>query len=150
MEITSLNNMLDELKTIREEGAKARAARKAIVDAAQATDEYKQADEQERAATLRQEELETLIRNSGKLLADLDLELPNRLTAKSFTVYKYDEASARDWCFDNLRPALKLDGKTFEQMAKSGNIPAEVVTVEKETRIQIDIVTGKQIGRAHV
>jgi len=54
---------------------------------------------------------------------------------KIFTVVDYDEKAAREWCFTNLRPALKLDKTEFEKMAKSGNV--EIAQVRTEPRAQI-------------
>jgi hypothetical protein len=48
-----------------------------------------------------------------------------------------DEDAAREWCFANFRPALKLDAKTFEKAAKDGNVPAELVTIGEDPRAQI-------------
>jgi hypothetical protein len=48
-----------------------------------------------------------------------------------------NDAAAREWCFTNFRPALKLDTRAFEKAAKDGNVPAELATVTKEPRVQI-------------
>jgi hypothetical protein len=48
-----------------------------------------------------------------------------------------DETQAREWCFQNFRPALKLDAKTFKDAVKDGNIPPELGSVEVEPKVYI-------------
>jgi len=48
-----------------------------------------------------------------------------------------DEGQAREWCFQNFRPALKLDPKTFKDAVKDGNIPPELASVEVEPKVYI-------------
>ena len=48
-----------------------------------------------------------------------------------------DEGKAREWCFQNFRPALKLDPKTFKDAVKDGNIPPELGSVEVEPKVYI-------------
>lgn len=57
---------------------------------------------------------------------------------KVFSVVKIqNDAAAREWCFSNFRPALKLDTKTFEKAARDGNIPADLAVVSDDARVQI-------------
>ncbi len=56
-----------------------------------------------------------------------------------------DEPKAREWCFQNFRPALKLDTKTFEKAAKDGSVPSDLVVCEEEPRAQIATDLSKYI-----
>jgi len=55
----------------------------------------------------------------------------------STNVNVVDEGKAREWCFQNFRPALKLDPKTFKDAVKDGNIPPELASVEVEPKVYI-------------
>jgi hypothetical protein len=55
---------------------------------------------------------------------------------KTFTVLEYNEQSARMWCYENFKPALKLDKKAFEALQKTKNLP-DFVEVKEEQRAQI-------------
>lgn len=47
-----------------------------------------------------------------------------------------DMVVAREWCFDNLRPALKVDGKVLGKYAKEfGDVPG--VEVKETPKVQI-------------
>ena len=60
------------------------------------------------------------------------------VTIKMFsTVSILHEPTAREWCFSNFRPALKLDTKTFENAVKDGNVPIDIATASEEPRAQI-------------
>ena len=46
-------------------------------------------------------------------------------------------AAAREWCFTNFRPALKLDTKTFEEAVTDGQIPNTIAQSDTEARVRI-------------
>lgn len=52
-------------------------------------------------------------------------------------VKPYNEAAAREWCFSNFRPALKLDTKAFEKAVTSGQIPESIAQSDSEPRVKI-------------
>jgi hypothetical protein len=52
-------------------------------------------------------------------------------------VFNVDPNVIRDWCFDNFRPALKLDFKKVEDAAKSGDLPTDFSSVEDEPKVYI-------------
>jgi hypothetical protein len=86
-------------------------------------------------------DLESGLRKQALALWKEDYELPPQLAVKQFTVVEIpDPSQAREWCFNNFRPALKLDTKVFEKAAKDGSIPAELALVSKEARAQIATV----------
>lgn len=52
-------------------------------------------------------------------------------------VKPYNEATAREWCFSNFRPALTLDKKSFEKAVTSGQIPDSIAQSDSEPRVKI-------------
>ena len=133
-----VTEMLDALKNQRNLLAEARERRRKIIEAAQATDEYKLADLDTNEAETIVTGIEALLRTQGLMLYNADCELPDGLTARNFTVVKIvDPLKAKEWSIVHFTPALKLDEKVFEKAAKDGHIPADLATVEKEKRIQI-------------
>lgn len=52
-----------------------------------------------------------------------------------YTVLNYDEAEALEYCRNNLTPALRLDKRTFEKIAKDSNF--SFVEYEEEPRATI-------------
>ncbi len=135
-----MQELIDKLKAARETAASARERKREIIEAAQATDEYKNADRVTNMADAEIQRLEETIRNEALTeFAFNGTKKPHEaVTIKMFkTVTVKDEAQAREWCFTNFRPALKLDAKVFESAVKDGNIPAELATVKDEPRAQI-------------
>jgi len=133
--------VMDKLQNLKDERmflAQVREEKRKIIQAAQETDEYKQADGDATTAEQRVTQLEAELREHGLTLYNADCALPDKLTAKNFTVVKItDPLKAKEWSIAHFTPALKLDEKVFEKAAKDGNIPADLATVEKETHIQI-------------
>lgn len=50
----------------------------------------------------------------------------------------YTPETALNYCLTDLKAALALDVKTFENIAKTGKLPATIVKVEDDYRVQID------------
>jgi hypothetical protein len=64
--------------------------------------------------------------------------IPDVLYIKNQTVVDYDAARAREWCLHNFTPALSLDTKAFEAIAKQkGRIPDDLATVKDEPKAYI-------------
>lgn len=136
--IDETNALLDLLAEARINSAAARDARKQIIEAAQSTPEYKEADAETNKADERILELETDIRARALQLYEGSVELPSRVAVKKFTVVTVlDELKAKEWCISHFTPALKLDTKVFEKAAKDNSIPAELASVGMEFRAQI-------------
>ena len=74
----------------------------------------------------------------AQFAADADKHPHSAIEIKEFDIVTVrSQPAAREWCFNNLRPALKFDSKVFEKFAKTGNVPAELASVTKEPRVQI-------------
>lgn len=134
-----LNEMLDLLRDARNAAVEARATRKSILDAAQATDEFKAADAATNEADQLCTQLDQAIRGAALEMYATEQDIPNRVTVKIWSTVKLipDTQKIVAWCKENFLPALKLDEKVFEKAAKDGNIPAELATVGKEPRASI-------------
>lgn len=135
--MNELDQMLDELKALRETAAQAQEAKNKIIEQVKAQDEYKAADELKAQTDEQIVQLEAQIRSTALELYDCAAELPSRVTVKWFKTVKYNANVAREWCMKNFTPALTLDTKTFEKAAKDGTIPADIASVSKEARAQI-------------
>ena len=48
-----------------------------------------------------------------------------------------EEPVIREWCFENFRPALKLDMKVVEKAAKDGNLPPDMSSVVEEPKVYV-------------
>lgn len=133
-----LSALLYDLQLLREKSAACRAAKKIIIDEAQATTAYIEADAAQQEADEAITTLDAKIRSMALDLHALCAELPEGVKVKKFKVVEIaDENKAREWCFTNFRPALKLDTKAFEKASKDGNIPHELATVKDEYRAEI-------------
>ena len=58
----------------------------------------------------------------------------------------FDAKSVRKWIFEGGKKPNPIATKTFQE----GGIFVPIIIDESETDLAVDIVTGKQIGRAHV
>jgi len=135
-----MQDLIDKLKAARENADLVREAKQKMRDEFQANTEWlaleaKEYDAKELIARLE----ETICNEALTEFAFNGTKKPHEaVTIKMFkTVTVADEAKAREWCFTNFRPALKLDTKAFESAVKDGNIPAELATVKDEPRAQI-------------
>ena len=135
-----LDNLVKQLQLARNRQEVAKAERDTLLEQLQATPEWK-----EKYAA--HEEVKTLVENLETDIKEMAVaeyktsgnKKPHEaVQIKLFsTVDILNEAAAREWCFLNFRPALKLDTNTFEKAAKDGSIPAELATVSEEPRAQI-------------
>jgi len=135
-----MDDLLNNLKKAREELGKIKEAQKQRLDAFQQSQEWT-------VLQLARLGYETDIVNfeaeiKDAALADYattqDKHPRSEIEIKLFKVVDIlNDVAAREWCFLNFRPALKLDTKTFEKAAKDGSIPAELATVSEEPRVQI-------------
>ena len=84
---------------------------------------------------------ENIVREAAQAQYDTDMikkpDVGGYEIKTSSVVAIQDEQAAREWCFTNFRPALKLDVKSFEKAAKDGNIPAELALVYDEPKVFI-------------
>jgi len=131
---------IQELKKAREEAEALKETAKGILEVVEKSPAYMEASDKARKAADYVLALESQIRHDA--LASFQLYgnklVHNKVEIKIFLVVEpYDETVAREWCFTNFRPALKLDTSTFEKAAKDGNIPADLATVIEEPRAQI-------------
>jgi hypothetical protein len=138
--LEEIESNLDHLNTLRKQANFARDVRKAIVKAMEETPEYAAATNIIKDTDALIETTEETIRKMSLVAREEINELPERVEAKEFTeVPEYDEKKAREWCFTNLRKALKFDSKVFEKEVKEKNsdVPAELATAKKVWKIQI-------------
>ena len=64
-----------------------------------------------------------------------------KLQMKDATEINYDKNAAFSYCLRNLTTCLNLDAKGFEAQAKTGKLPAEVVTVKPGKKVAATIAT---------
>ena len=133
-------NLLHDLHLTRIGGERAKTEMMALIEQVKSMSAYMQAYKaaEEYAGEAREitQEIEALC--LPQFEADGNKHPHNAITIKEFDVVSIPvTASAREWCFTNLRPALKLDVKIFEKFVLSGNVPAELASVTKEPRVQI-------------
>ena len=131
---------IQELKQAREEAEALKASAKAMLEIVEKSPAYIEAADQARKAADYVLDLESHIRHEA-LATYVDTQEKHPRPEIEIKVFKVvdilNDVAAREWCFLNFRPALKLDTKTFEKAAKDGSIPAELATVSEEPRVQI-------------
>jgi len=131
---------IQELKQAREEAEALKATAKGMLEVVEKSPAYIEASDKARKAADYVLELESHIRHTALTeYADTQDKHPrSEIEIKLFKVVDIlNDVAAREWCFLNFRPALKLDTKTFEKAAKDGSIPTELATVSEEPRVQI-------------
>jgi hypothetical protein len=139
-ELENLQKRLEHLKATRRALEFYKEIKQELLNKLQQSEEWINATNQLAFATEDVAQLESIIRNTALVMYGESMEIPEAITIKQFTVVEIpDEKAAREWCFTNLRKALKFDVKVFEAEAKDKNndIPAELATVTKEARAQI-------------
>lgn len=129
-QVSEINELLDQLRDARTVAAELRAAKKQIIDEAQATPTFRALD----GATAEADEtitaLEAEIREMAVGMKEAGVELPDRVEVKKdVTVEITDLQAAVQWSKVNFTPAIKLDEKAFKDAAKRGQIPAELAKV---------------------
>jgi hypothetical protein len=133
-----LNEMISLLKSSRGLVESAKAHKAAVLEVFQTSPDWKDACLIVDTEAERLERLEERVKSLALAIHEQSGALPETVKVKNFQVVKIsDQATAREWCFNNFRPALVLDTKTFEKAVKDGNIPADLATVEREARAQI-------------
>lgn len=137
MDTPTIDQLLDQLKQQRDQAATMRENKRKIIDQVQKSEAYTYADECQQRAEEQMLILEADIRSMTLAAHSNGEELPERVSVKKFQTVSYDVAAAREWCFTNFRPALKMDDKAFEKAAKDGNVPADIASVSQEYRAQI-------------
>lgn len=135
-----LVTLLKALQAARLGAEEAKARKNKILEEAQLSEAYQlaQADigSLTNSAEIIGKEIEILCLPQFK--ADGNKHPHEAVTIKEFDVVAIaNETAAREWCFTNFRPALKLDNKVFEKAATDGSVPAELATVTKEARVQV-------------
>lgn len=134
-----INDQLAQLKVAREASAQYRAEMKAMLDHAKATPNFALAMEQAEKADAAMSEIESRIRTLAldAFALDQNRHPHEKVDIKIFTeAVVVDTAAARDWAFENLPAALKLDEAKVKKYAKDfGEVPG--VEIKTEPRAQI-------------
>jgi len=133
-----LETLLAQLAEARKASAETREAQRRMLEVVKNMPEYQRADETINETNTLITQLESEIRSLTLMLYDEGETLPEQVAVKWFTVVtQYDSQAARDWCFNNFRPALKLDNKMFEDAVKKNLVPHDLAISTKEARVQI-------------
>ena len=93
-------------------------------------------------AVAKTNELTEQLRQDGLDIYNLDGEKkPSHggfeIKTSTKVIFSFEEPVIREWCFDNFRPALKLDTKVVEKAAKDGNLPPNMASVSEEPKVFI-------------
>lgn len=122
-----LDQLLDQLRDARTHAAGLRAEKKAMIDAVQATSEFRALDGASTEADQTIEALEQEIRDAGVTFKVEGKDIPDRIEVKTDTKIEIpDELAAKTWCLENFTPALKLDTKTFNDAVKKNQVPPTI------------------------
>ena len=139
--MSQLDQTLLDLKQARIDAEFYAAEKKAILDAAMATDNYKLADESHGKAKAQIENLETLIRKAAldEFKTTGNKAVHPSVTVKIFKVFNViDKDRLRDWCFRNLPVVLQPDVKKVEAYVKDvGGNSVDGAELTEEARAQI-------------
>lgn len=132
-------SLLDHLRNAREAKQNADVAMKALIDDVKKSDIYTSLLA---AATLADGEIETVTQQINReALFDYEQDRNKhphpKVELKTFkTFVVVDPALVRDWCLDNLRPALDANMKKVEKYVKEfGAVPG--TETGEEIRVQI-------------
>ena len=132
--------LIDALAAARHATALADVERIKLVEAFEATPEYKAAMDALRNAKAEEARLDAEVRAEAlaEYKANGTKNPHEKVSIAIFTIVPaYNEAAAREWCFTNFRPALKLDTKTFEKAVTDGQIPDTIAQSDTEARVRI-------------
>ena len=135
-----LTDLLHDLHYARIGTDEANIHMKSLVEQVKLSNAYKEAQEVAWQCMAATASLTQLINQASlaQFAADKEKHPHSAIEIKEFDIVTVrSQPAAREWCFNNLRPALKLDVKVFEKFAKTGNVPAELASVTKEPRVQI-------------
>lgn len=116
--------------------ARMEALRNAVLESPQ----YKDLDNQLKLIQMAMKSEREMIENDALalMLTDGNKHPHPAVNIKDFTeVTIADEKGAREWCFDNYRPALKLDEAAFKNALKIGHAPDYLGTVITVRKVQI-------------
>lgn len=127
----------------RQNAQRAKDTMASIIEAAKNSADYQNAlsakEQAETGIALFESEIKSMAlqeyRETGNKRPDLSVNV------KVFKVstFSYEPAKAKAWAISNLTTALKLDAAKFEAAVESGDVPAEIATVETkdDPRVQI-------------
>ena len=135
-----LTQLLHDLHSARIGADEANVAMKLLIEQVKLSDVYKDAQEDAWQCLADTATLTQLINQASlaQFAADANKHPHEAVTIMEFNVVTIpDPEEAREWCFDNFRPALALNFKVFEKAVKEGMVDAEIATVTKEARVQI-------------
>lgn len=132
--------LIDTLAAARYATALADVERIKLVEAFEATPEYKNAIATLSAAKAEEARLDEEVR-AAALAEYQETQTKNPHEKVSIAIFStvkpYNEAAAREWCFMNFRPALTLDKKAFEKAVTAGQIPDNIAQSDTEARVKI-------------
>lgn len=134
------NDKLQALKFEREKLADAKTKKAALLAALEASPEWKDAVTQIAFSENEVNKLEAEIREEAldEFKATGTKKPHESVQVQFYSIVKeYNEAAAREWCFQNFRPALTMDTKTFEKAVKDGQIPDSIAQSDVEPRVKI-------------
>lgn len=139
-ELTSLLASLAKTRATLEE---LKAEKKALVDEFENSKNYLDLKSQ---IAVHEEFAETFSKfvRDGALKAKT---LPQGVTVKTFKeALVLDGEAAREWCFENFKPAMKIDEKILKGAIKDGLVPASIGKVVEEKRAQIASDLSSYLG----
>ena len=138
--MSQLDQILSDLKQARTDAELCAAEKKAILDDAMATGNYRLADEAHGKAKAQIENLEAIIRKAAldEFKATGNKAVHPSVTVKIFKVFNViDKDRLRDWCFRNLPVVLQPDVKKVEAYVKDLGGSIEGAELTEEARAQI-------------
>jgi len=139
---------ISNLASMRVFAANVKAAKNDFETALLDNAEYKRLVESAKMFADKVAELEVEIKKAaGEVYAVDGNKNPHPAIAiKIFSAVKIlDESAAREWCFANFRPALKMDTRIFEKAVKDKSVPIELATVSDDPRAQIASDLGEHL-----
>jgi len=139
--MSQLDQVLSDLKQARIDAEFYAAEKKAILDAAMETGNYKLADESHGKAKAQIENLEDIIRKAAleEFKATGNKAVHPSVTVKIFKVFNViDKDRLREWCVKNLPVVLQPDVKKVEAYVKDvGGNSVDGAELTEEARAQI-------------
>jgi len=135
-----LTNLLHDLHIARIVVAENRAEMHRLTNELQASEGYRalEAKAAEAATIVENKVAEITALSLAAFAADANKHPHPAIEIKEFvSVTTPDTDAAREWCFENFRPALALVLKTWEKAVRDGNIPVNLAISTKEPHVQI-------------
>ena len=132
---TELGAMLARLAEARQHFDKVKSTVTAIREVFENSPAWKLAKSELEEAGSELDKFDAMVRSTALTTKEA---LPKEIVVKTFKeVIIPKSEDARQWCFDNMKPALVLDKKIFSDIVKKGLVPQEIAHVEEEKRAQI-------------